>query len=216
MKPQLLIFDLDGTLLDSHADLATAVNLMRAHFALPPLPLDTITSYIGNGVRLLVTRALEGTGINIDQAMTIQRPLYLAHLVDQSTLYPDVRKGLKLLHSAGHKLAIATNKPADASRQILDHFGITGLFDPILGGGSVANLKPHPEMAEIIMKKTGITSRNTWIIGDNYTDLECARRAGVSSIFVTYGYGATGNETPTRKIDSFQELMSIFTGICDF
>lgn len=210
MKPQLLIFDLDGTLIDSRADLATAVNLMRAHFALPPLPLDTITRYIGNGVRVLVTRALEGTGIDIDQAMAVQRPLYLSHLVNQTVLYPGVLDSLMSLRSAGHTLAVATNKPIEASNTILNHLGVAGLFSSILGGSSVANLKPHPEMVEVIMQKARLPPADTWIIGDNHTDLECARRSGVSSIFVTYGYGTTGAETPTRQINTFQELLPIF------
>jgi phosphoglycolate phosphatase len=211
MKPQLLIFDLDGTLVDSRADLATAVNLMRAHYTLPPLSLDTVTRCIGNGVRVLVTRALDGTGIDIDQALTIQRPLYNAHLTDQTSLYPGVRDGLERMKSAGHTLAVATNKPIEASIRILDHLGISSLFIAILGGGSVENLKPHPQMVEVIGKKAEIPSHNTWIIGDNHTDLECARRAGASSIFVTYGYGTPGSETPSRQVDAFQELAPIFT-----
>jgi phosphoglycolate phosphatase len=210
MNPQLLIFDLDGTLVDSRADLATAVNLMRAHFGLTPLSLDTVTRFIGNGVRVLVTRALEGTGIDIDQAMAVQRPLYIANLVNQTTLYPGVLEGLDILHSAGHTLAVATNKPIEASNRILDHLGIANLFIAILGGGSVPNLKPHPEMVETLMHKAGIPPRNTWVIGDNYTDLECARNANASSIFVTYGYGTPGAETPTRQVNSFKELLPLF------
>jgi phosphoglycolate phosphatase len=210
MKPQLLIFDLDGTLVDSRADLATAVNLMRAHYALPPLSLDTVTTYIGNGVRALVTRALEGTNINIDEALAIQRPFYETNVAVKTTLYPGVMEGLHQLHNAGHTLAVATNKPAAATTLILDHFGLSPLFAAVLGGGSVANLKPHPEMVATIIQSTRSTPQNTWIIGDNYTDLECARHARISSLFVSYGYGNPGTETPTRRIDTFSELVLLF------
>ena len=210
MKQQLLIFDLDGTLVDSRADLATSVNLLRAHYSLPPLPLETVTNYIGNGVRVLVTRALDGTGINIDQALAIQRPLYATHLVDQTSLYPGVRAGLERLKTAGHILAVATNKPIEASTRILNHLGVAPFFFSVLGGGSVPNLKPHPEMVEVLMKETNSTPQNTWIIGDNYTDLECARHAGASSVFVTYGYGFPGAETPLHKVDSFPAILPLF------
>ncbi len=210
MTPQLLIFDLDGTLIDSRADLATAVNLMRAHFHLPPLPLETVTTYIGNGVRMLVTRSLQDTGVDVETGLSVLRPFYEANVANQTTLYPGVREGLPRLRDAGHVLAIATNKPAPACRLILDHFRIASLFQSVLGGGSVPNLKPHPEMVETIQRGAGLTSRDTWVIGDNYTDLECARRAGAASIFLTYGYGTPGAETPTRTLDTFDALLPIF------
>ena len=212
MKTNLLIFDLDGTLVDSRKDLATAVNLMRRHYKLPPLPLDTITGYVGNGVRVLVTRALQGTTIDIDEALEIQAPLYRAHLYDETTLYPGVLEGLNHLHRDGHTLAVATNKPVDACVQILDHFEITRLFASVMGGGSTPNLKPAPEMIELIMAATGRTADATWVIGDNYTDLECARRACARSIFLNYGYGVTGAETPTLRLDAFDELVGLFDG----
>ncbi len=210
MKPQLLIFDLDGTLIDSSADLTTAVNLMRAHFGLPALSVETVTTYIGNGVRLLVSRSLTNTAIDIEEALTVIRPFYESHVVDKTTLYPGVRDGLPRLLDAGHKLAIATNKPAPACRLVLDHFGLTPLFHSVLGGGSVPNLKPHPEMIEVIQRQTGMIPANTWVIGDNYTDLECARHNGASSIFLTYGYGTPGRESPAHTLHSFNDLLPLF------
>jgi len=210
MTPQLLIFDLDGTLIDSRADLATAVNLMRRHFTLPPLPLDTITAFVGNGVRALVTRALQGTGVDVDEAMRVQGPLYRAHLVDETVLYPGVFDILHRLHQAGHRLAIATNKPVDACEVILTHFRIRPLFDKVLGGGSTPNLKPHPGAVETIMAGTGFGAADTWMIGDNDTDLECARRAGARSVFCAFGIGDRRAETPTVTIQTFDELAGLF------
>ena len=207
MNAQLLIFDLDGTLIDSRQDLATAVNLMRQHFGLPPLSLEAVTSYVGNGVRMLVTRALAGTSVDIDDAVRIQGPLYRAHLVDATTLYPGVLDGLRRLHAAGHVLAVATNKPVEATETILAHFGIRPLFAHVLGGGSLPNLKPHPDMILAIMRGAGIAADRTWVIGDNYTDLESARQAGVRSVFLSYGFGSQGVEEPTLTAGSFGELM---------
>jgi phosphoglycolate phosphatase len=210
MQPQLLIFDLDGTLIDSRRDLATAVNLMRRHFGLAPLPVDAVTGFVGNGVRALVSRALEGTDIDVDEALRVQRPLYLEHLADETTLYPGVFEGLHRLHRAGHVLAIATNKPADACETILRHFALRPLFASVMGGGSTPRLKPDAEMILESMRATAMAPEATWVIGDNYTDLESARRAGVRSVFATWGFGRRGGEKATRDAATFADLAETF------
>lgn len=210
MNPLLLIFDLDGTLIDSRADLATAVNLMRGRFALPPLPLATVSSYVGNGIRQLVARALQGAPVDIDEAVRIQSECYRAHLVDETTLYPGVADGLPLLHAAGHRLAIATNKPLQATETILAHFGILGLFADVQGGGSTPRLKPAPDMVTATMARLGVAPGETWLIGDNDTDLECARNAGVSSVFCEYGIGDARAEVPTRRARTFADVTAMF------
>lgn len=209
-KPQLLIFDLDGTLVDSCRDLATAVNLMRRSYGLPPLTVETITGFVGDGVRLLVTRALQGTTIDIDEAMQVQAPLYREHLLDETALYPGVREGLHRLRELGHVLAVGTNKPADACERILQHFRIRPLFAQVMGGGSTPHLKPHPEMLQIMMRATGVVPGDTWMIGDHHTDLESGRRAGAHCIFLSYGYGNKGAETPDRTCHSFNEVVGLF------
>lgn len=210
MTPSLLIFDLDGTLIDSRKDLATAVNLMRRHFGLPALPVEQVTTFVGDGVRMLVTRALNGTAIDIEEAVRVMRPIYLANLASETELYPGVADGLRRLHAAGHVLAVATNKPIEATERILVHYGIRSFFRSVLGGGSTPHLKPDPEMAVTIMKDAGIGPERTWIIGDNHTDLECARRAGVRSVFCTFGFGLAGTEAPTVTIGAFDELTRFF------
>lgn len=207
---KLIIFDLDGTLVDSCQDLATAVNLMRAHFHLPPIALDAIRGYVGNGVRMLVTRALQGTQVDIDEALEVQVALYRAHVVDQTALYPGVYEGLKRLRERGHVLAVATNKPAEPCDLILKHVGISDWFISVKAAGRCPVLKPAPDMILEIMATAGMAPGNTWVVGDNYTDLESARRAGTRSIFLTYGYGTTGQESPTHQFDRFESLMEIF------
>ncbi len=211
LRRKLLIFDLDGTLVDSCRDLATAVNLMRRSYGLPPLSVETVTGYVGDGVRMLVTRALQGTGVNIEAAMRVQAPLYREHLLDETALYPGVLKGLQRLCEIGHVMAVGTNKPADACERILDHFAIRPLFAKVMGGGSTPNLKPHPEMLHAIMTATGMSPQDTWMIGDNHTDLESARRAGVNSVFVSYGYGNKGTEEPAVTLASFDDLVCLFS-----
>ena len=206
----LIIFDLDGTLVDSCRDLATSVNLMRRHYRLEPLPVATITGYVGDGVRALVSRALEGSGVDVDAAVGVQAPLYRAHLVDETAPYPGVSEGLRELKARGHVLGVATNKPAAACELILRHFGIRELFLAVLAGGTFPVLKPDPAMIEALRRQAGLDAAATWMVGDNHTDLEAARRAGVRSVFLTYGYGTPGGETPTVTCASFSEVVTLF------
>ena len=208
--PQLLIFDLDGTLLDTAADIAAAVNRVRRHYALEPLPPPTIAGYIGDGVRALISRVLPGREADLDDAVRLQKAFYLERLHDQTRPYPGVVDGLAQLHAAGHCLAVATNKATEATEALLRHFGVRVFFAHVLGGGSVPELKPHPQMLCEIMQRAGIDAGRTWMIGDNRTDLEAARRAGVRSVFVTYGIGEDGGEPATLRCGSFAELSAAF------
>lgn len=210
MPAYLLVFDLDGTLIDSQRDLGAAVNLTRAAFKLPPLALETITSHVGNGGRVLLERCLAGAPVDLEDAYALWKSNYRAHLTVETTLYPGVADGLRALAAAGHTLAVATNKPQDASLSIVRHFGLEPLFYAVLGGGGACALKPDPAMLEMLMQQTGFAPEQTWMIGDNYTDLECARRAGVRSLFLTYGYGAPHGETPTLTLSSFAEVTAGF------
>ena len=210
MTRQLLIFDLDGTLIDSRQDLATAVNLMRTHYGLPPLSVDTVSGFVGNGMRRLVERSLDGADVSIDEAVELQRRFYLDHLHDATALYPGVAEGLTALHDAGHVLALATNKDAAACEAILKHFRLRSLFSNVLGGGSTGNLKPHPEMIIVTMRRLAMTPEDAWMVGDHVTDIQCARFAGVKSIFLSYGIGSVEGESPTLTFSSFRDFADAF------
>ena len=120
---QLFLFDLDGTLIDSRADLAAATNHMRRRHGLPPLSLDAVSAYVGDGIRMLAFRALEGAPVDPDLAAREIGAAYAAHLTDQTHAYPGVDAGLRALRGAGHALALVTNKPAPHARRLFDHFG---------------------------------------------------------------------------------------------
>lgn len=212
MISQLLVFDLDGTLIDSRADLTAAINHMRAHFAMEPLSLATVSGYIGNGTRKLVERALQGRSVDFDEAMRLNRAYYMEHLTVHTTLYAGVADGLARLAVAGHRLALLTNKPGDPSRAILHHFGVAQYFDAIVGGGDAAALKPDPTGIRDCMAATGIPAERTWMIGDHYTDLESARNAGVRSGLVRYGFGDACGLEPDRDFASFDALVRYFVG----
>jgi len=211
MKKQLLIFDLDGTLADSRADLTTGINLMREEYDLPPLSMEVVEGYVGDGIRKLVERSLQGADVDVDEALALDKEFYAEHMLDETELYPGVVEGLKKLADAGHELAVLSNKPGYPSRLILSHLDIGYFFFRIIGGGDVPNLKPAPDGILELMKESGVPPENVWMIGDHHTDLEVAHNAGVKSGFVTYGIGHPGEFTANQTWHGFEELVQFFT-----
>lgn len=210
MNTQIIIFDLDGTLIDSRRDLAAGVNHMRAHYGLSPLSLEVASSYIGDGVRKLVERSLQGADVDVDEALRINKEYYFSHLTVYTSLYMGVAGGLRRLASAGHKLALLTNKPGDPSRAILRHFELDHFFTSIIGGGDVAHLKPEPDGVFKCLEAAGMDSADAWMIGDHCTDLAVAKNAGVKSAFVQYGFGEERADKPDAYFASFPELVEYF------
>ena len=210
MEKQLLIFDLDGTLAETREDLTTGINLMRAHYTLPPVDVETVISHIGNGVRELVEGCLQGMDVDVDEALALYKTFYVEHMFDETRLYPGVEEGLMKL--SGHELAVLSNKPGDLTRAILKHLGVGDLFSRMLGGGDLPNLKPAPDGIEALIAESGIATENTWMIGDHHTDLEVAHNAGVKSGFVTYGIGHAGEFTADQTWNGFEELTEFFAG----
>jgi phosphoglycolate phosphatase len=210
MNPQLFLFDLDGTLIDSRADLAAATNVMRARHRLPPLPMNTVASYVGDGIRMLARRALDGAPIDPDLAAREISEAYADHLTVHTTAYPGVEDGLRNLHAAGHALALVTNKPSPHARRLVEHFHWTPFFDRVLGGGDTPELKPSPLPLQIAMQHSGHSPADSWMVGDHHTDLEAARRAGIRSIFLENGIGHPAHETPSLVFPDFSSLTAHF------
>ena len=211
MDKGLLIFDLDGTLVDSRADLAAAINHVRGEFGLTPLPLETISGFVGNGARKLVERSFDGTGVDIDEAMRLYQAFYASHYAVHTTCYPGVEEGLERLAAYGHKLALLTNKPGDPSREILRHFGLKRFFVSVVGGGDVARLKPEPDGVFQCLEAAGVPASNAWMVGDHYTDLAVAKNAGIKSAFVRYGFGEARGFEATECFEAFSDLVAFFT-----
>ncbi len=194
---KLVIFDLDGTLVDSKEDLALSVNAMRERMGLPAVRHDVIASYVGHGVTTLVRRALgaEASDEKIEKGMIIFLDYYREHMLDHTTLYPGVRGALEQL--GGRTLAVLTNKPVRFSREMLERLGLAPLFTAIYGGNSFPQKKPDPMGVERLMADTGARERQTLMVGDSDTDVLTGRNAGVWTCGVTYGFGAhTLEEAP--------------------
>jgi phosphoglycolate phosphatase len=184
----LIIFDLDGTLIDSKVDIADSVNFTLRELNLREIPNELIYTYVGNGVEPLIRRALETTGGNggVDKALDIFRAYYWEHLLDNTVLYPNVIEVIKRL--SGIKKAVVSNKSERFVKKILSGLEISGYFEIVLGGDSLKNKKPHPDMINSVTEKLGISSSRTLIVGDSAVDIECGKKAGAYTCGVSYGY----------------------------
>ncbi|MFO1152078.1 MAG: phosphoglycolate phosphatase [Rhodospirillales bacterium] len=190
---QVIIFDLDGTLVDSAEDIAFAVNKMLASLKLQPQPFAKILPLIGEGARRLVERALIAGGGNratdVEPALQEFLTFYAANLTRTTKAYPDVAETLQQLANAGFRLAVCTNKPEAHSRTILDRLGLTEWFAIVVGGDTVAGVrKPDPRVLAPIVDALGVTPGEAIMVGDSITDVALARAAGMPVIACEGGY----------------------------
>jgi len=218
---QLIIFDLDGTLIDSVPDLAQALNLMLTDLNRPKFPEATIRPWVGNGALVLVKRALSAN-INMDKtldealiakALEIFLQHYQAHLADNTRPYLHVKSTLKKLKIEGYHLSIITNKPTPFVAPILKRLGLEELIEQYLGGESLLEKKPNPLPLLHLCRELNITIEDAVMVGDSKNDLLAASRAGMESIAVTYGYNQGENledYNPTAMIDTFADILPLF------
>lgn len=187
----LVIFDLDGTLIDAFADITNAVNYIRELNDLPPLQTDDVKLYVGHGARQLVEGVLNSTEpefIDKNLALLVK---YYEDLeqsgASQARPYDGVIETVEWLREHGIKTAIATNKPHSVTVRLIEQLGIGPLFDVVLGESSAIPRKPAPDMLNEIMKLAGATAPETLMVGDTVVDIASARAAGVKVAVVTYG-----------------------------
>ncbi len=186
----LLIFDLDGTLIDSRLDLAHSVNATRTFAGRQPLEHDLIYSYVGEGAPVLIQRALgpEATDAEVARALEFFLEYYRNHALDYTVLYPGIRDSLERLHANGDNLAVLTNKPVRISHLVMNGLGLGHLFFQIYGGNSFDFKKPHRIGIDTLRAESGASAEETWMVGDSYVDVLTARNAGVASCGVAWGF----------------------------
>jgi phosphoglycolate phosphatase len=211
---RLLVFDLDGTLVDSKQDLALSVNAMRKEMGLAPLALDLISSYVGHGVMLLVRRSLgtQATDENVEKGLAFFLDYYRQHMLDNTTPYPGVSEALEKLK--GHKMAVLTNKPVNFSREMISRLGFAPYFSYVYGGNSFPQKKPDPAGLHKLMEDLQVSAPETVMVGDSDTDILTGKNAGVLTCGVTYGFGAQTleNVSPDLIIDDMRELPPLLNG----
>jgi phosphoglycolate phosphatase len=186
----ILIFDFDGTLIESAPELQHCLNAILAEHGRPALPVEAVKKMIGNGVKKLVERGFEATGgAPADFEATVERFMEHYHAAPvEDTLYDGVRPTLDLLRKAGHRMAICTNKPYQATTRILNGLEIAEFFEAVAGGDSFSVRKPDPGHLLGVLEILGTTPSRAIMIGDSPNDIGCALAAKVRSVAVTYGY----------------------------
>lgn len=199
-SPALLIFDLDGTLVDTGPQIARAWGRILTELGRQPLPQDAVERMVGDGAAKLVERGLAATGGQptappFETIVKRYAATLAAEQIDARDVYPGVPDTLRHFADAGFAMAVCTNKPTEAAETALEMTGLRDFFDPIVGGGSAPALKPDPAPVRAILNHHGCRPRDAVMIGDHENDVRAARAAGVPAILATYGYARPAQDT---------------------
>lgn len=210
---KLLIFDLDGTLIDSQLDLANSVNAMRIHMGMEPLLNSTIYSYVGNGAPTLVRRALgnQATDSDVERGLAYFLDYYWEHILDHTVLYDGVQEALNSFHDSNKPMAILTNKPIRFTRAIVEGLDIGHYFFQVYGGNSFEQKKPDPVGIEKLLQESSTGRESALMIGDSAVDIRTARNARVKACGVTYGFQpeTLKDDPPDYLLSDLRELIPI-------
>jgi phosphoglycolate phosphatase len=209
------VFDLDGTLIDSRQDLADAANAMLATYGAPPLPQPAIVAMIGEGARLLVTRALAAAGVAADPDEALPRFIdaYDERLTTTTRLYDGVADTLRRLQAEA-RVSVLTNKPQRATDAILAELGVASSIDAAIGGDTAYGRKPEPHALRELMARAGVPPQQTLMVGDSWVDVATATAAGIDACLVAYGFGFAAVDATHRRqarftVHTFSELLTL-------
>jgi len=221
--PKLIMFDLDGTLIDSVPDLAAAVDKTLVQLGRAPAGIESVRDWIGNGVRVLVRRALAN---NIDHSAVDEESTEAALAIfmeaysdshSQTVVYPGVRETLKWLQKQGVEMALVTNKPERFIAPLLDDMKLGRFFRWIVGGDTLPQQKPDPAALFFVMKMAGVPGSQSLFVGDSRNDVQAAKAAGVACVALSYGYNhgrPIAEESPALVINDLRQLIPGNTAGC--
>lgn len=216
---KFVIFDLDGTLIDSRLDLVHSVNAALRHIGRPELPDDVIASYVGDGAPVLIQRALGSEALDeeiVQRGLQFFLSYYREHKLDHTTIYDGIRDALTAIqrgwNGAPRRMAVLSNKPVVPSRAIVEALGLGSFFIEVYGGNSFATKKPDPEGARKLLDAHGVRPEQAAIVGDSHVDVETGLSAGLWTVGVNYGFAphTLVNQPPDVLVDSPHELARIF------
>jgi len=217
-----LLFDLDGTLVESAPDIGNAANHMLESLGLEPVAIELIQAWIGNGTPKLVKRALTGDFDGepdfslYEKAYPLFIEYYEQHVCVDSYLYPGVAEALKLLHDRGYTLGCVTNKPARCTLPLLNILEIDRYFTAVVSGDTCSHKKPHPEPVLFALNQMGVAPQNCVMVGDSAHDIHAAHAAKLPVIAVNYGYNQgvdLNTEKPLAVIENFADILPLIKSI---
>jgi phosphoglycolate phosphatase len=214
-----VVWDLDGTLVDSAADIAASLNRLLVENDLDALDEDRVRNMIGEGVAVLIRRGFEAHGVTPDGTRLerlVERFLviYAEAATASTSLFPGAREALKTLSDAGLRQAICTNKPEAITRQVLDGLGIAEYFGVVVGGDTLPRNKPDPLPLRTVLAELDVAPEHALMVGDSAIDVLMAHAAGVAVAFVSFGYGPEPPDShrPDYRIDTFSGLPAVVAG----
>ena len=217
----LLVFDLDGTLVDSAPDLVGALNVILAREGLGPLPLERARKFVGRGGRVLIRLGLDAQGVSVSDARLEEMfAAYLAEyetrISDETLPFPGCVAALDRLAAAGHRFAVLTNKFEKPARMLLRDLGLTDRFDAIVGADTFPMSKPDGAVLRMTIEKAGGDPARAVMVGDTKTDVDTARNAGLPVIGVDFGYApeSMAELAPDKVISHFDELADAVEALC--
>jgi len=217
---KLVIFDLDGTLIDSRLDLVHSVNAALRHIGRPALPDDVIASYVGDGAPILIQRALGGDATDeplVRKGLEFFLAYYREHKLDHTTVYEGIQDTLRRIQQSSNgtprQMAVLTNKPVNPSRAIVEALGLSPFFVQVYGGNSFRTKKPDTEGVRKLLEESDAQPEQTAIVGDSQVDVRTGRNAGLWTVGVTYGFAphTLGDEPPDVLVDNPRELADVFS-----
>jgi phosphoglycolate phosphatase len=214
MKASLILFDLDGTLVDSAPDIARALNATMAELGVPALPVAQVVGYVGDGARKLVERALpdSGGGEDMDALVAGFRRHYAAAVCVESRPYPGIVEVLERLAGAGVPLAVVTNKPGDLARALLAALELDARFADVVGDGDGWPRKPAPDAARHVLARHAVAPRDALLVGDGVPDVRLARAVGCRVAAAAWGYtdrAVLAAENPDAILDRPEDLLAL-------
>ncbi|MGH8657050.1 MAG: phosphoglycolate phosphatase [Gammaproteobacteria bacterium] len=218
-KPKLILFDLDGTLVDSVPDLAYSIDTMLEQLYMSPQGMEKVKLWVGKGAERLVKRALTGGADEepdqrlFQEAFAIFSDIYAENTCRQSRLYPGVREGIHYLLEAGYALGCITNKRQRFTRPLLRSLGLLSGFSVVVSGDSLGEKKPSPEPLLYAAQSLGVSAKDSLMVGDSINDVLAARVARMPVIGVRYGYNHgedIADARPDYVLDSLVEIMGLF------
>ncbi len=207
MSINAFLFDLDGTLVDSIPDLSKSVNLLRDELGLPPVTTGQVRSYVGDGVGLLLRRALPEGLFNQERRKRFME-IYTDHLTDETLVYPGITAFLDMHRN--RPMAVVTNKPQALAEIIVERLGLARFFMDVIGAELALQRKPHPDMVNHALKRLASRPERTVLLGDHHVDLRAAHAAGVKSCFCAWGLGHDDGLRADFQAETTADLARLF------